>query len=44
MAGIDTLFKRMESVRIYDIHISYGRYKLLHYFTEGFVQKLFDCF
>lgn len=39
-----TLFKRMESVRIYDIHISYGRYKLLHYFTEGFVRKLFNCF
>lgn len=44
MAGIDTLFKRMESVRIYDIHLSYGRYKLLHYFTEGFVRKLFNCF
>lgn len=44
IVGIDTLLKRMESVRIYDIHISYGRYTLLHYFTEGFVWKLFNCF
>lgn len=44
MVGIDTLLKEVESVRIYDIHISYGRYKLLHYFIEGFVRKLFNFF
>lgn len=44
MVGIDIFFKRMESVGIYDIYISYGRYKFLYYFIEGFVRKLFNCF